>query len=103
MALQWVMLGYVVMAEALIAVVLTMPWPRAWASRIKGYISQLLQASVGILPFAAFQLLDIYWKNEHRILCESHDCTAEEWHRYERSIYKAQRNAILSVSACFLY
>ncbi|GLJ14204.1 hypothetical protein SUGI_0227960 [Cryptomeria japonica] len=103
MALQWVMLGYVVAAEALLALALTMPWPRAWISPIVTSISQLLQPCIGIIPFAAFQLLDIYWKNEHRLVCTSHECTVEEMNRYERSIYKAQRNAILSVIACFLY
>ncbi|KNA03555.1 hypothetical protein SOVF_208010, partial [Spinacia oleracea] len=38
-----------------------------------------------IVPFAAFQLLDIYWKYEHRLTCTSEICTATERDRYEKS------------------
>lgn len=103
MALQWVMLGYVVVAEALAALLLTFPWPRAFKSRLVGTVSSFLQPAMGIVPFATFQLLDVYWKNEHRLMCTSEACTSVERDRYERSIYKAQRNAVLSVSACLLY
>ncbi|CAL8159452.1 unnamed protein product [Prunus armeniaca] len=47
--------------------------------------------------------VDIYWKNEHRLSCTSEICTAAERDRYEKSIYKAQRNVILCASACLLY
>nr|ABK21211.1 unknown [Picea sitchensis]ABK24315.1 unknown [Picea sitchensis] len=103
MALQWVMLGYVVVGEALAALLLTFPWPRMLKTRLVATLSSLLQPAMGIVPFAIFQLLDIYWKNEHRLMCTSDACTSVERDRYERSIYKAQRNAVLSVSACLLY
>jgi len=103
MALQWVMLGYVVVGEALAALLLTFPWPRMVKSRLVATLSSLLQPAMGIVPFAIFQLLDIYWKNEHRMMCTSEVCTSVERDRFERSIYKAQRNAVLSVSACLLY
>lgn len=103
MALQWVMLGYVVVAEALVALLLTFPWPRMLKARLVGTVSSILQPAMGIVPFATFQLLDVYWKNEHRLMCTSEACTSVERDRYERSIYKAQRNAVLSVSACLLY
>ncbi|XP_073123656.1 uncharacterized protein [Henckelia pumila] len=103
MALQWVILAYVVAAEALVAVILTLPTPKAIKSRIVSLIALILQPSLFIVPFAAFQLLDIYWKKEHRLMCTGEVCTAAERDRYEKSIYKAQRNAVLCVGACLLY
>ncbi|KAJ8554110.1 hypothetical protein K7X08_024788 [Anisodus acutangulus] len=103
MALQWMILTYVVAAEAAIAILLTLPSPKAIKSRVVSLISLTLQPSLFIIPFAAFQLLDIYWKNEHRLMCTGEICTATERDRYERTIYKAQRNAILCVAACLLY
>ncbi|KAM3319487.1 hypothetical protein BC332_08557 [Capsicum chinense] len=103
MALQWMILTYVVAAEAAVAILLTLPYPKALKNRFVSLISLTLQPSLFIIPFAGFQLLDIYWKNEHRLMCTGEICTAAERDRYERSIYKAQRNAILCVAACLLY
>ncbi|OIT04721.1 PREDICTED: uncharacterized protein LOC109223565 [Nicotiana attenuata] len=103
MALQWMILTYVVAAEAAVAILLTLPSPKAIKSRIVSLISLALQPSLFIVPFAGFQLLDIYWKNEHRLMCTGEICTAAERDRYEKSIYKAQRNAILCLAACLLY
>ncbi|GFP83340.1 hypothetical protein PHJA_000477400 [Phtheirospermum japonicum] len=103
MALQWVILAYVVAAEAAVAILLTLPSPKTLKSRIVSFISLLLQPSLFIIPFCAFQLLDIYWKNEHRLICTGEICTAAERDRYERSIYKAQKNAVLCTAACLLY
>ncbi|PHT53663.1 hypothetical protein CQW23_08125 [Capsicum baccatum] len=103
MALQWMILTYVVAAEAAVAILLTLPYPKALKNRFVSLVSLTLQPSLFIIPFAGFQLLDIYWKNEHRLMCTGEICTAAERDRYERSIYKAQRNAILCVAACLLY
>ncbi|MCD9644166.1 hypothetical protein HAX54_032183 [Datura stramonium] len=103
MALQWMILTYVVAAEAAIAILLTLPSPKALKSRFVSLISLALQPSLFVVPFSAFQLLDIYWKNEHRLMCTGEICTASERDRYEKSIYKAQRNAILCLAACLLY
>ncbi|XP_019167380.1 PREDICTED: uncharacterized protein LOC109163110 [Ipomoea nil] len=103
MALQWIILTYAVAVEAAIAILLTLPSPKPLRSRIVSLISLTLQPSLFIVPFAAFQLLDIYWKNEHRLMCTGEICTAAERDRYEKSIYKAQRNGILCVAACLLY
>ncbi|KAK6147988.1 hypothetical protein DH2020_018900 [Rehmannia glutinosa] len=103
MALQWVILAYVVAAEAAVAILLTLPSPKAVKSRIVSLISLILQPSLFIIPFSAFQLLDIYWKNEHRLMCTGEICTAAERDRYEKSIYKSQRNAVLCTAACLLY
>ncbi|XP_076942602.1 uncharacterized protein LOC143612524 [Bidens hawaiensis] len=103
MALQWMILTYVVAAEAAIAFLLTLPSPKPIKSTIVSLTSLVVQPSMFILPFAGFQLLDIYWKNEHRLMCYGETCTAAERDRYEKSIYKAQRNVILCLSACLLY
>ncbi|EYU21865.1 hypothetical protein ABFS83_09G068700 [Erythranthe nasuta] len=103
MGLQWMILTYVVAAEAAVAVVLTLPSPKAVKSRIVSLVSLILQPSLFIIPFSAFQLLDIYWKNEHRLMCTGDVCTASERDRYEKSIYKSQRNSILCTVACLLY
>ncbi|VFQ95122.1 unnamed protein product [Cuscuta campestris] len=78
MALQWVILTYIVAAEAAVAILLTLPSPKPLRSRIVSLISQTLQPLLFIVPFAAFQLLDIYWKNEHRLMCTGEVCTATE-------------------------
>ncbi|GAB2292676.1 hypothetical protein Dimus_026913 [Dionaea muscipula] len=103
MALQWMILTYVVAAEAAIALLLTLPAPKLLKSRIVSVVSLLLQPCMFVVPFAGFQLADIYWKNEHRLMCTSEICTAAERDRYEKSIYKAQRNVILCATACLLY
>ncbi|KAK3035769.1 hypothetical protein RJ639_033498 [Escallonia herrerae] len=103
MALQWMILTYVVAAEAALALLLTLPSPKAVKTRLVSLVSLILQPSMFILPFSGFQLLDLYWKNEHRLMCTGEICTAAERDRYEKSIYKAQRNVILCASACLLY
>ncbi|KAK9925706.1 hypothetical protein M0R45_022976 [Rubus argutus] len=103
MALQWMILTYVVAAEAAIAILLTLPAPNLLKNRFVSLISLILQPALFVVPFAGFQLLDIYWKMEHRLLCTSDICTASERDRYEKSIYKAQRNVILCSAACILY
>ncbi|KAJ4960693.1 hypothetical protein NE237_020603 [Protea cynaroides] len=103
MALQWIILTYVVAAEAAVALLLTLPAPNVLKFRIVSLVSLILQPAIGIVPFAAFQLLDIYWKNEHRMMCTSETCTATERDRYEKAIYKSQRNVILCAAGCFLY
>jgi hypothetical protein len=103
MALQWMILTYVVAVEAVIALLLTIPSPKLVKSRLVSLVSLILQPSLFVVPFSAFQLLDIYWKNEHRLMCTGEICTAAERDRYEKSIYKAQRNVILCAAACLLY
>ncbi|KAI3724178.1 hypothetical protein L2E82_35946 [Cichorium intybus] len=103
MALQWMILTYVVAVEAAVAFLLTLPSPKALKSSLVSLISLVLQPSMFIVPFSGFQLLDIYWKNEHRLMCSGETCTAAERDRYERSIYKAQRNVILCFAALLLY
>ncbi|PSS08287.1 hypothetical protein CEY00_Acc18622 [Actinidia chinensis var. chinensis] len=91
MALQWMILTYVVAVEAAIAVLLTIPSPKLVKSRLVSLISLILQPSMFIVPFAGFQLLDIYWKNEHRLMCTGETCTAAERDRYEKSNMELNR------------
>ncbi|KAJ4886826.1 B-cell receptor-associated 31-like [Raphanus sativus] len=103
MALQWLILTYVVAAEVAIAVILTLPYPMLLKKRVVSLVSLILQPAASIVAFAGFQLLDIYWKNEHRLECSSEVCTATERDRYEKSIYKAQRNVFLCAAGILLY
>ncbi|XP_077235998.1 uncharacterized protein LOC143877690 [Tasmannia lanceolata] len=103
MAFQWLVLAYVVAAEAASALLLTIPLPKPIKSRLVSLISLILRPAISIVPFAVFQIMDIYWKNEHRLTCTSEICTAAERDRSEKTIYKAQRNIILCVAACLLY
>ncbi|KAG0482636.1 hypothetical protein HPP92_010720 [Vanilla planifolia] len=103
MALQWLILEYVVATEAAITLLLTLPWPKPIKLQVVTLTSNLLQPLASVIPFAVFNLLDLHWKNEHRLMCSSDLCTEEERIRYEKSIYKAQRNVILCVSVCLLY
>ncbi|KAI4326291.1 hypothetical protein MLD38_031620 [Melastoma candidum] len=103
MALQWVILTCVVAAESAIALLLTLPSPKLLKNSAVSLVSLILQPTSFVVPFSCFQLLDLYWKNEHRLECTAEICTAAERDRYEKSIYKAQRNVILCASACLLY
>ncbi|KAM1453248.1 hypothetical protein ACFX15_002920 [Malus domestica] len=88
MVLQWMILTYVVAAGAALAFLLTILAPKLLKNRFVSLVSLILQPALFIVPFAGFQLLDIYWKNEHRLACTSDICTAPERDRYEKSITK---------------
>ena len=57
MALQWMKLGGATAAEAVMALLLTVRYPAALRRRLLVIVSSLLQPALGIVPFAAFQLL----------------------------------------------
>jgi hypothetical protein len=57
MALQWMILTYVVAIEASIALLLTMPSPKLIKDRLISLISLILQPALFIVPFAGFQFL----------------------------------------------
>ncbi|CAA7051288.1 unnamed protein product [Microthlaspi erraticum] len=103
MALQWLILSYVVAAEVAIAVILTLPYPMLLKKRIVSLVSLILKPAASVVAFAGFQLLDIYWKNEHRLTCSSEVCTATERDRSEKAYYKAQRNVVLCAAGILLY
>ncbi|XP_074276258.1 uncharacterized protein LOC141600009 [Silene latifolia] len=103
MALQWMILTYAVAAEAVIFLLISLPSPKLLKSRLVSLVSLILQPLMFVIPFAGFQLLDIYWKYEHRLMCTSEICTAAERDRYEKAIYKSQRNVVLCATSCLLY
>ncbi|XP_056683937.1 uncharacterized protein [Spinacia oleracea] len=78
-------LTYAVAAEAAIFLVISLPLPKVLRTRLVSLISLILQPLMFIVPFAAFQLLDIYWKYEHQLTCTSEICTVTERDRYEKS------------------
>ncbi|CAI0417663.1 unnamed protein product [Linum tenue] len=86
MALQWMILAYVVAAEVVLVSLLTIPAPKLLKNQLVSLVSLILQPAMFIVPFAGFQLLDIYWKNEHRLVCTSEICTATERDRYEKTV-----------------
>jgi len=57
MALQWMILTYVVAIEAAIALLLTMPSPKLIKDRLVSLMSLILQPALFIVPFASFQFL----------------------------------------------
>jgi len=57
MALQWLILTYVVAAEAAVAIVLTLPTPKLLRNRLASLVSLILQPALFIVPFAGFHLL----------------------------------------------
>lgn len=57
MALQWLILSYVVAAEVVITLVLTLPYPMLIKKRVVQFVSLILQPAASIVAFAGFQLL----------------------------------------------
>jgi hypothetical protein len=68
MALQWMILTYVVAAEAAIALLLTLPSPKLIKDRLVSLISLILQPALFIVPFAGFQLLGRFFCSVYLIL-----------------------------------
>ncbi|MCO5608724.1 hypothetical protein L7F22_062939 [Adiantum nelumboides] len=104
MALEWALLSYVVAAEAVLLLVVSMP---GLASVRKGVITvaqSTLQPLLAVVPFCLFLLMDIYWKWEHGMhKCEGPSCTLAEQAKYAKSVVKTERNAILVSCALVLY
>jgi len=57
MALQWMILTYMVAIEAAVAIVLTLPTPKILRNRLASLVSLIVQPALFIVPFAGFQLL----------------------------------------------
>ena len=100
MELQWMILSYIVAAEVVIVLMLTVPLPKFVKSRVVSLVSAILPPSVSIVRFAAsqatgrplsflmifFSLVGICWKNGHRLMCTGESCTASERDPYEISV-----------------
>ncbi|GMN46090.1 hypothetical protein TIFTF001_015279 [Ficus carica] len=59
MALQWMILTYVVAIEAALAILLTLPYPKLLKNRVVSLVSLILQPCFFIVPFTGFQLLGL--------------------------------------------
>lgn len=102
-SLQWIALGAVVGFEALLVLVVSLPLHRNVRAWLVPNLRPILQPMLAVVPFALFQLLDVYWKYEHKMRCEGVNCTAADRDRYEKSMIKNQRNLIVAIAAAFLY
>nr|GFA56978.1 hypothetical protein [Tanacetum cinerariifolium] len=92
------------LTEAAIAFLVTLPSPKAIKATLVSLISLVLQPALFVVPFSAFQLLDIYWKKEHRLMCSGETCTASErdqyvWQVASKSGYQHLRNSSESIAA----
>ncbi|VVB14883.1 unnamed protein product [Arabis nemorensis] len=103
MALEWVVVGYAAVAEAIMVILLTMPGLEALRRGLIAVTRNLLKPFLSIFPFCLFLLLDIYWKYETRPSCDGDSCSPSEYLRHQKSIMKSQRNALLIASALVFY
>ncbi|PRQ22728.1 putative B-cell receptor-associated protein 29/31 [Rosa chinensis] len=62
MALEWVVLGYAVDAEALMVLLITLPGLEGLRKGLMAITRNLLKPFFSVVPFCLFLLMDIYWK-----------------------------------------
>lgn len=104
MALEWVVLGYVAGAEAIMVLLLTLPGLGPLRKGLITVTRNLLRPFLSVVPFCLFLLMDIYWKYENRPSCESPEsCTPSEHLRHQKSMMKSERNALLIAAALMFY
>ena len=103
MALEWIVLTYIVGAEAIILLLVTLPGFQVLRKGLISVARSALQPLLTVIPFCLFLLLDIYWKFEHMPKCSGPECTLVEKTRHAKSMMKTQRNIILVLSALLLY
>ncbi|KAI4352096.1 hypothetical protein L6164_006382 [Bauhinia variegata] len=104
MALEWVMLGCAAGAEAVMLLLLTLPGLDPLRKGLISVTENLLKPFSSIVPFCIYLLMDIYWKYETRTSCESPDsCSPSEYLRFQKSVIKSQRNALLIAAALIFY
>eukprot|EP00850_Spirogloea_muscicola_P000522 SM000002S05602 [mRNA] locus=s2:1127807:1128811:- [translate_table: standard] len=103
MALQWVMLGMAAAAEAVLLLLLTLPVPPPARRAAVPLAARALQPLLAIVPFAAFQLLEVYLSYDRHLVCKDDVCSPFDRERFERKKFKAQRNALVALSALFFY
>ena len=105
MALQWMILTYLVAAEAVLAFLLTIPSPKLLKKRLVSLVSLVLQPSLFIVPFAGFQLLGnffVSWENVLRLCLASVKIWEIWWIRFFAFCIKLVKGIIgLGVLSCF--
>lgn len=72
MALQWVILTYVVAAEATLALLLTLPSPKLLKNNLVSLVSLIIQPALFVVPFAGLQLLGEKSGQSKVFICFSH-------------------------------
>lgn len=72
MALQWVILTYVVAAEATLALLLTLPSPKLLKNNLVSLVSLIIQPALFVVPFAGLQLLGEKSGQSKAFICFSH-------------------------------
>ncbi|KAJ4973069.1 hypothetical protein NE237_006243 [Protea cynaroides] len=103
MALEWVALGYVAGAEAIMLLLLTLPGLDGLRKGLIAVTRSLLKPFLSVVPFCLFLLMDIYWKYETMPTCDGELCGPTEHLRHQKSIIKSQRNALLIAAALIFY
>ncbi|KAL1553189.1 hypothetical protein AAHA92_13896 [Salvia divinorum] len=103
MALEWVVLGYVSGAEAIMLLLLTVPSLGPIRRGLTAATRSLLRPLLAVVPFCLFLHVDIYWKYEAQPSCQPDSCSPSERLRHRKSTMKSQRNAILIASALIFY
>ncbi|XP_076927228.1 uncharacterized protein LOC143590713 [Bidens hawaiensis] len=104
MAIEWVVLGYAAGAEAIMVLLLTIPCLGPLRKGLISVIRNLLKPFLSVVPFSLFLFMDIYWKYENRLDCESNDsCTPMDHLRQQKANMKSQRNFLLILTALVFY
>ncbi|KAK9051034.1 hypothetical protein SSX86_027659 [Deinandra increscens subsp. villosa] len=104
MAIEWVILGYAAGAEAIMVLLLTVPGLGPLRKGLIAVIRNLLKPFLSVVPFSLFLFLDIYWKYEHRLDCESNGtCSHMDLLRQHKEVLKSQRNLLLVFSGLVFY
>lgn len=88
---------------SLILLLLTMPGLGGMRKGLIAVARTALQPLLAVVPLALFLALEIYWKYEHKAVCEGPQCGPMERDRASKSVMKSQRNAILVAGALLLY
>ncbi|KAG9135721.1 hypothetical protein Leryth_002447 [Lithospermum erythrorhizon] len=104
MALEWVVLSYAALAEAILLLLLTLPGLTPLRKGLISVTQSILKPMLSVVPFCLFLLADIYWKFEHMPTCSSAgNCPPSDHLRHQKSVIKSQRNALLIVTALVFY
>lgn len=103
MGLEWAVLGWIALAEALILLLVTLPGLDRVRKISIMVTATLLQPLMAVIPFCFYLLLDIYWKFERMPKCEGGKCDAGEQFRREMGMMKNQRNFVLVLGTVLLY
>ncbi|MFS8029070.1 putative B-cell receptor-associated protein [Helianthus anomalus] len=104
MAIEIVVLAYATGAEAIMVLLLTIPGLGPLRTGLITVIRNLLKPFLSIVPFSLFLFMDIYWKYENRLDCESSNtCTPNDHLRQQKAIMKSQRNMLLIITALVFY